>query len=227
MKALILGCGRQGALLAKILEEEKVQVTVIDNNPEAFNRLENFHGKKILGDGISQNTLHKAGIRNADAFVAVTNSDNVNLMAAQIAKGLYQVSRVVCRIYDPRRASIYSDLGLETVNYSQAGAHILKSSIMVSGLIKKYQLGDGSAVAVEVKLNVDSAGKKVSELEIPGEFRVASVVRGLKVIIPGPDMEVKEEDHVFGVVKIERLTDLMARLSLKGDGESGHKRGEA
>lgn len=226
MKVLILGCGRQGALLARMLEDEEIKVTIIDNNPEAFTRLENFTGKKILGNGIQEATLSKAGAKDADAFVAVTNNDNVNLMAAQIAKGIYRVPRVICRIYDPRRATIYSDFGLETVNYSQAGAQTLKSSILGAGLVKKYQVGDGSAVAIDMKLSKESAGKKVSELEIPEEFRVAAVIRSLRVIIPEPDLEIKDGDHIFGVVKVQILMDLLKRLGIMEEQEKGPRRGE-
>ncbi len=212
MKTLILGCGRQGSILARMLVEQGIQVTVIDKNPEAFGRLENFNGRKILGDGIMESTLLRAGLKECDAFVAVTNSDNVNLMAAQIARGIHQVGRVLCRIYDPRRAAIYSDLGLETVNFSLMGAHLLRSGIVEAGLVKKYQLGDGSALAVEIKISGESTGKKVSEVEIPGEFRISSIIRNLRIIIPESDTRIKDGDHLFGVVKVERLSDLLLRL---------------
>lgn len=215
MNVIILGCGRQGALLAEMLQEEGCPVTLIDRNPDSFGNMEGFTGKKVIGDGTLEKTLVKAGIKECEAFVAITGNDGVNLMASQIARGIYQVKRVVCRIYDPARTIIYSDLGLETINFSLTGAQLLKTTITGAGIAKKFQLGDGTAVALEVKIGSESCGKKIKELEIPGEFRIGSIIRNLKVIIPDGETEIQEDDHIFGIVRINRLADLKARLGVR------------
>ena len=116
MNIVILGCGRVGAHLAKTLTAEGHQVTVIDNDSAAFARLgPDFPGKLVVGTGIDEDVLSQAGIEQADAFVAVTNGDNTNVMAAQIVKEIFGVPRVICRIYDPLREEIYRALGLETI----------------------------------------------------------------------------------------------------------------
>ncbi len=116
MKIVILGCGRVGATLATQMDKAGHVVTVIDNNNDAFQRLDaKFTGQKILGNGIDGDVLKHAGIETADAFAAVTNGDNRNIMASQIAKEIFHVKNVVCRIYDPLRQSTYRDLGLETI----------------------------------------------------------------------------------------------------------------
>lgn len=130
MKVIIMGCGRTGAELAGLLDTEGHDVTILDLSAYAFRRLPNdFRGKTLAGNGIDQDTLIRAGIQSADGFVAVTQGDNRNVMAAQIAKHIFNVPRVVCRLYDPRRAEMYSELGLTIFNPTVLGAGILKDAL--------------------------------------------------------------------------------------------------
>lgn len=116
MNIVILGCGRVGATLAQQLEDAGNTVTVVDSRSDAFQRLGNkFRGDKVLGNGVDADVLKRAGIEQADAFAAVTNGDNRNIMASQIAKEIFHVKKVVCRIYDPLRERTFKDLGLETI----------------------------------------------------------------------------------------------------------------
>jgi len=116
MRVVIMGCGRSGAYLARKLVAEGHHVTVIDRTSASFKRLgPDFAGDLVVGTGIDEDVLRQAGIEQADAFVAVTNGDNTNVMAAQVAKEVFGVPRVVCRIYDPLREEIYRTLGLETI----------------------------------------------------------------------------------------------------------------
>ena len=104
VKVVIMGCGRVGAQLAALFDADGHQVTVMDLEPAAFRRLPaNFGGRAIVANGIDMDALRRAGIDQADAFAAVTQGDNRNVMAAQIAKHVFHVRRVVCRIYDPIR----------------------------------------------------------------------------------------------------------------------------
>lgn len=130
MKVVIMGCGRVGAALAAMLDREGHDVTVLDVNPDAFRRLPpDFKGRRHVGNGIDQDVLARIGVGEADAFVAVTQGDNRNVMAAQIARHLFGVPRVVCRIYDPIREEIYHDLGLETISPTKVGASLLKEAL--------------------------------------------------------------------------------------------------
>ncbi|HLW47921.1 MAG TPA: TrkA family potassium uptake protein [bacterium] len=123
MHVVILGCGRVGAMLASMLEDEGHSVCIIDRDPEAFRRLTwGFQGKTILGIGIDEDILKKAGIERAGGFAATTNGDNTNIMSAQIAKVKYKVPRVIARIYDPLRADAYRELGIDTISPTLIGA---------------------------------------------------------------------------------------------------------
>ncbi len=116
MRIVVLGCGRVGAQLARTLQADGHQVTVVDKDSASFGRLgSDFAGEVVLGTGIDEDVLLRAGIDRADAVVAVTSGDNTNVMAAQVAKEIFGVSRVICRINDPLREEIYRSLGLETV----------------------------------------------------------------------------------------------------------------
>lgn len=128
---VIMGCGRVGAQLAALLEEEGHKVTVMDREPDSFRRLPpNFQGRALVGDGTDEDYLRRAGIEEADAFVAVTQGDNRNVMAAQIAKHIFNVPKVVCRIYDPLREELYHSLGLETISPTTVGAKLLRDVIV-------------------------------------------------------------------------------------------------
>jgi trk system potassium uptake protein TrkA len=116
MKIVILGSGRVGARLAQLMEAEGHEVNIIDGDKVSFDRLpDSFKGRTILGTGIDVDVLKSAGIENADAFAAVTNFDNTNIMACQVAKEIFGVRKVLARIYDPGREQLYHELGLETI----------------------------------------------------------------------------------------------------------------
>ena len=126
MKIVILGCGRVGATLATMLDRAGHQVSIIDYSNEAFRRLDpKFGGETLIGNGVDEEILVRAGIKDADAFAAVTNGDNRNIMASQIAKEIFNVKKVVCRIYDPIRESTYHELGLETISPTIIGAQLM------------------------------------------------------------------------------------------------------
>jgi trk system potassium uptake protein TrkA len=131
MKIVIMGCGRVGAQLASLLDADGNKVTVIDIDAHSFRRLPpSFGGTAILGDGTDEEMLKKAGITEADAFVAVTQGDNRNVMAAQIAKHIFNVSKVLCRIYDPLRKDVYEALGIEAISPTTVFAQLLKDKLL-------------------------------------------------------------------------------------------------
>jgi trk system potassium uptake protein TrkA len=149
MRVIIMGCGRVGAELALQLDREKHEVTILDTNSYQFTRFlpDTFRGRTIVGNGIDQDVLRKAGIDHADAFIAATAGDNRNAMASQIAKHIFGVSRVVCRIYDPMREEMYRKLGLRTTSPTKVGARQLREALE----------GDGSSPAADETSSPPSA----------------------------------------------------------------------
>jgi len=135
MKVVIMGCGRVGAWLARMLDAEGHEVTVLDNDSYSFRRLSwpsemaDFSGQALFGNGIDQESLKRAGIEEADVFFALTQGDNRNIMATQIAKHIFNVPRTICRIYDPLRQELYSTLGIETISPTTVFAQKLKEKL--------------------------------------------------------------------------------------------------
>lgn len=131
MKAVIMGCGRVGARVASLLDHTGNEVTVVDIDSRAFQRLPaTFGGDTIIGTGIDEDVLRRAGIEEADAFIAVSNGDNRNIMAAQVARLIFNVPEVVCRIYDPVREDTYRRLGLTTVCPTTTISAMILDSVM-------------------------------------------------------------------------------------------------
>ena len=130
MKVIIMGCGRVGALLASLLDNEGHQVTILDLDAYSFRRLPRaFRGTALLGNGVDHDILKRAGIEDTDAFFALTQGDNRNIMAVQIAKHIFNVPRVICRIYDPLRKDLYVTLGVEAISPTTIVAEILKKKL--------------------------------------------------------------------------------------------------
>jgi trk system potassium uptake protein TrkA len=129
MRIVIMGCGRVGAHLANTMYQDH-EVTIIDQSPQAFERLvPEFSGTTLVGPGDDPDVLVRAGIREADAFAALTNRDNANIMGGQMARELFNVPRVITRIYDHQRHDIYHELGLETICPTEESARILEEII--------------------------------------------------------------------------------------------------
>jgi trk system potassium uptake protein TrkA len=130
---IIMGCGRVGAELAVMLEQDGHEVTVLDSDPAAFGPLgylpQEFRGKRMVGNGIDLDALRNVGIEQADAFVSATRGDNRNVMACQIAKHVFHVPRVVSRVFDPIREEMYRSLGLRTINPTRIQARLLKDAL--------------------------------------------------------------------------------------------------
>lgn len=117
MRVVIMGCGRLGSTLARELDQEGHNVTVIDIDSAAFNWLDDdFRGSTIVGAGEDIEVQEVAGVPGADIFLALANGDNRNAMAVQVAKHVHHAARVVARIYDPERAEVYRQLGINVVN---------------------------------------------------------------------------------------------------------------
>ena len=125
-----MGCGRVGAQLAGLLDADGHEITILDTDAYSFRRLSpDFGGTALIGNGIDVEALKRAGIEKADAFVALTQGDNRNVMATQIAKRIFKVPKTICRIYDPLRQELYNTLGIETFSPTTIFAQLVKEKI--------------------------------------------------------------------------------------------------
>ena len=116
MNVVIMGCGRVGARVASMLDLNGHRVTIIDLQSTSFRRLpDDFGGDTVIGTGIDEDVLRVANIESADAFIALSQNDNRNIMAAQVARTIFKVPHVIIRIYDPVREDTYRRMGYATV----------------------------------------------------------------------------------------------------------------
>jgi trk system potassium uptake protein TrkA len=130
MKVIIMGCSRVGAALGGMLDADGHKVTVLDLEPYSFRKLPpTYNGVAMVGNGLEEEVLKRAGIEEADVFVSATQGDNRNVMACQIAKHIYGVPKVVSRIYDPIREEMYRSLGIESVSPTKVVAELLKERV--------------------------------------------------------------------------------------------------
>jgi len=214
MYVIIVGCGRVGSELARLLSGEGHDVVIIDKNKASFDRLgATFNGLTIVGNGFDLQLLKQAGIEKADAFCAVTNGDNTNLVSAQTAKRIFKVPKVIARVYDPQRAHIYSALGLDIISGTVLFAAMLRDKIIESRfssyLIETKDLG---VIEIEVKNNL--IGKTIQDINIPGEFLVAAIRRLQGTIIPQPQTVLNEKDILMAVVKVAALKKIKEKFGL-------------
>ena len=214
MKYLIVGCGRVGSTLAKLLTAESQDVTVVDENPAAFKRLGNhFAGCVEVGTGIDNDVLRRAGAESADGFVAVTDGDNRNVMAALIAQRMFGIKKIVARIYDPPRGSLYRELGIETVCPTTIGAKIVRDKLMHMPYDSVPSFDFGKVSSLAVSLQTGDAGMRISEIEKPGLIRVAAVRRGALVFVASPEDVLSAGDEINAIVAPEALSEFVAKFA--------------
>ncbi len=202
MNVVVVGCGRVGSQLATLLSVEGHNVVVIDKDPESFKRLGTiFNGVTIRGLGFDEDVLEEAGVREADAFAAVTNLDNTNLMAAEVARKIFGVPHVVARLYNPVRERTYQQLGLDYVCGTTLVAEVLLDKIHAGHGHHISALGDVEVVQFKASEAVD--GRRVHEIEIPRRFRIAAVSRENSMLVPEADTVLRQGDIVLASIKEE------------------------
>lgn len=214
MNIMIIGCGRVGSQLALLLTQEGHNVTIIDKNPEAFKRLGGaFNGITAVGNGFDENLLRDLKVEKQDAFVSVTSGDNTNLMASQIAKKIFQVSRVMARVYDPTRADIYKRLGMDIISGTTLVAAMIRDKI-IENRFSSYLIETGELGVIEISVDDKLRGKTVKDMNIHDEFSVAVIERKKRVIIPDQDARLEDGDKVMGIVRTTSLKKVKERFGI-------------
>ncbi|MEP7136462.1 MAG: TrkA family potassium uptake protein [Chloroflexota bacterium] len=212
MKIIIMGCGRVGSQVSRLLASHGHEVTVIDHDDNALSRLgTDFKGKIVHGLGFDRNVLIEAGIETAEGFVSASASDNANIVAARIARNIFRVPRVVARLYDPVRSEIYQRLGLTTISSTAWGAERIVEVVTHSDLDVLHIFRDGGTTMVSVEVPARLIGYRVSQLNIPGEVAVTAITRDDQTFIPVSGTEFKDGDVVYlavipsAMIRLEEL----------------------
>jgi trk system potassium uptake protein TrkA len=212
---VIMGCGRVGSTLARDFQSLGHSVAVIDQDREAFRRLgADFNGLTVAGIGFDRDTLIEAGIQRADAFAAVSDGDNSNILAARVARETYGVKNVVARIYDPGRAEIYQRLGIPTVATVLWTTDQIMRRILPTGAKSLWQDASGKVQLVELNIHSDWFGKPVVLIEELTKSRVAFITRLGEGFIPDVRSVLQEGDLVHLLVtesEIANVEDALKR----------------
>ena len=216
-----MGCGRVGSALALDLEAAGHSVAVIDQSREAFRRLgSDFKGKAVSGVGFDRDTLLEAGIEKADAFAAVSNGDNSNILAARVARETYGVKNVVARIYDPGRAEIYQRLGIPTVATVLWATDQILRRIIPEGSKSEWRDASGVIQLCEVHPIPAWFGTPIKNIENITKARVAFITRLGEGLIPDEHTVYQEGDLIHVIVRDEDLSDVVTSLSHSPEGAS-------
>ena len=209
-----MGCGRVGSTLAVDLEKAGHTVAVIDQNREAFRRLgADFNGRTIAGMGFDRDILLEAGIEKADAFAAVSNGDNSNILAARVARENFNVKNVVARIYDPGRAEIYQRLGIPTVATVLWTTDQIMRRLAPDGTKSEWRDATGSVQLIEVHLDQDWFGEAVSLIEKNTGARVAFITRLAEGVLPDEHTVLQEGDLVHILAKEKDISAIEKSLA--------------
>ena len=214
MHVVIMGCGLVGSSLAIELEKAGHSVAIIDQSRDAFRRLgSDFKWRTVLGVGFDRDTLLEAGIEGAQAFAAVSNGDNSNILAARVARESYGVTNVVARIYDPGRAEIYQRLGIPTVATVIWASDQILRRIAPEGTRSEWRDATGTVQLLEVHPHLDWYGQPISELEAATQARVAFITRLGEGLTPEAQTVLQDGDLIHMTVSNEKLAIAEAALS--------------
>jgi trk system potassium uptake protein TrkA len=212
---VVVGCGRVGSGLAKVLDDEGHSVAILDQNPRAFRRLsEDFGGQRLVGSGFDRDDLEAAGAKEADALAAVTSGDNTNILTVRIARENYGIARVVARIYDPRRAEIYQRLGIPTVATVPWTIDRVHRTLIPEQDDAEWVDATGRLLLIERRLPEHWAGRALRDLEAGGQIRLVAVTRAGTPRLETADLVGQEGDVLHLAVTKDSLGTLRARLDL-------------
>ena len=214
MKVVIMGCGRVGSELTVELAADGHEVAIIDKSDGAFDRLPpGFEAKTIVGMGFDREVLEGAGIKEADAFLAVSSGDNSNIVSARVARENYHVPTVIARINDPRRADIYERLNIPTIAPVRWGVKQVMLMLFHEREEIREAIAGGSLLRVRVEVPGHLVGKPVSSLAEEGRVLVAGVERGGSGFVPVSDSTFQVGDVAQLVLHKDALDGLDALLT--------------
>jgi trk system potassium uptake protein TrkA len=195
---IVGGCGRLGSDIAEQLSrEDDHDVVVVDVQRLAFDRLGGaFNGETVVGDVTDRDVLEQAGIDRADGLLAVTRSDNANLMCVQTAQHLYGVPRTVARLFNPEREGVYRRLGVRYVSGTGLLSKLFINEFRDDAMPHHIVLPDDDVEIVDVVLGPDAHGLTVDDFQLDGRVRVAAVTRDGRTTIPSGDHRLERGDVV-------------------------------
>ena len=208
MYIIVIGGGDLGLSLTKLLMEEGHEVVVVEKDPARFAKISEELGESvILGDGAELGILLDMGANRADVLVAVTGTDQDNLVICQLAKLIYLIPRTIAKVNDPKNEELFTSLGVDaTVSSTKTIASLIEEKIDAGMTIPILAFKEGGVEIFKSELSKDSSltNRKISKLKLPDECNVIAVLRGNQVIIPRGDTVFREGDEIIVLIKKEK-----------------------
>ncbi len=203
MHIIIGGCGQLGAEIAEQLSADThTDVVIVDVNLRSFDTLGSaFNGETLIGDVTDRDVLEQAGVRRADGLLAVTRSDNANLMAVEIATHLYSVPRTIARLFNPGREDVYRKLGVRYVSSTVTLAKLFLNEFRDESYPLHVHFTDSDLAMVDLEVDTGGHAMTVEEFEVDGQLRIAAVRRGTRVFIPDRTDRLERDDIVTAAMK--------------------------
>lgn len=215
MRLVLVGAGRTGSALANRLDAEGHTVGVIDPDPDAREAISpGFQGPVLTGSGLSQALLEEAGVAEADALVALTGSDGVNVVVAGAARDHYRVPRVVARLHHPAHAGLYATMEITTVDPLRWAVNHMHLQLTHRVLAPEQSFGAGESILVRSDIPDYLEGRAADTFDVDGEIRVVEITRHGHSLVPGRGSILHRGDVVSFVVaagSVTRLRDFLGR----------------
>lgn len=203
MRVVIMGCGRVGSSLATAMSERGNDVVVIDRERDAFRRLgPGFAGRTVVGVGFDRDVLVAAGIETADAFAAVSSGDNSNIISARVAHEIFEVPRVVARIYDAKRAAVYERLGIPTVATVPWTTERFVTALSGTGSEPLWRDPSGTLVLLPIDVDESWIGVDAGRFQEFTGARIAFLRRMGRVVLPEARTVIQLDDELYAATPV-------------------------
>ncbi|MEX0869718.1 MAG: NAD-binding protein [Nitriliruptoraceae bacterium] len=215
MYLVIAGGGRIGRYIARDMLEKGHEVTVIERIASRCEQLVAETQLLVIeGDACDVRYQEQAHVDRADVFVATTHEDDDNLVACQLAKIEFGVTRAISRVNSPKNVEIFDTLGIEPVSSTRLISELLENEFSVGELVHLTSLKGGRVELVELRIPDDSrvAHRTIAELPLPTQSVLVAIFRGDDTVIPGGDVELLPGDEVVALTTPEREEDLTRAL---------------
>jgi trk system potassium uptake protein len=215
MNIIVVGCGRVGAELAYGLYRREHHVTVIDEEPSAFENLPpDFRGRTVEGEVLSPDVLHRAGIETAHGLAAVTSSDSLNAVVAHLARSAYHVANTVVRLYDPRQRPLVEAFQLQIVSPSTWGAQQIEQ--ILTGVTSRplFSAGNGEVQIYQIVVPGAWHDRPAAEVAKEGQRALVSITRSGRAFLPLRDTRLQAGDVVHISATAAGVLALHEQMSL-------------
>jgi trk system potassium uptake protein TrkA len=221
VRVVIAGGGRVGRSVAASLAEAGDDVSIVDRDAAVESEFgSTFDGTFHVGEAYDVDVLEEAGIRDAVVFLALTSSDNANLMAVQVAENVFGVPKAIARLGDPERADVYRTLGVDYVTGTQLVANVVVERVHEADFAYHLSFAAGSIQIVEMTVGPRGDGLSAEELEVAGHLRIAAVQRAGRVFIPDDATPLAEGDIVVAAAR----RGVLSRVRRYLEGTSARRR---